>query len=135
MFRFSGENYSRSVLTIVHVDYCLDDNGDYHRTSRYELMNREDGKERLVVRRGQSFVLDIALSRNYDPAIDGMSIVFTLDGVQRPQYGHGTLVAAPVLHPGEVSEGAWQTVVEAYAENKLRLKVWCGLMSESFFLV
>ncbi|XP_031778774.1 annulin isoform X3 [Nasonia vitripennis] len=118
-----GENYRNSVLTIVHVDYCVDENGDAHRTSRYELMNRDDGGARLVVRRGQPFVVDLALSRNYDPAIDGMSIVFTLDGVKRPQYGHGTLVASPVLHPGELSEGSWQSVVEAYAENSLRIKV------------
>lgn len=111
------------MLTIVHVDYCIDDNGDDHRTSRYELMNRGRRDARLVVRRGQAFVIDLQLSRNYDPAIDGMSIVFTLDGVQRPQYGHGTLVASPVLHPGEVSDGEWQTIVQAYAENSLRIKV------------
>lgn len=119
----AGENYSRTVLTIVHADFRVEDNGDSHRTSRYELMNRTEGRARLVARRGQAFVVDLQLSRNYDPAIDGMSIVFTLDGVQRPQYGHGTLVASPVLHPGEVSDGAWQTVVEAYAENSLRIKV------------
>ncbi|XP_011505871.1 PREDICTED: annulin isoform X2 [Ceratosolen solmsi marchali] len=118
-----GENYSSSVLAIVHVDYCLDDNGDEHRTSRYDLMNREQKEARLVVRRGQPFVLDLHLSRNYDPAIDGVSIVFTLEGVKKPQYGQGTLVASAVLHPGEVSDGAWQTVVQAFAENSLRIKV------------
>lgn len=109
----------------MHVDYCIDDNGEAHHTSRYELMNRGANQARLVVRRGQAFHLDINLSRNYDPAIDGMSIVFTLDGIKRPIYGHNTLIASPVLHPGEVSDGAWQTVVEAYAENSLRIKVWC----------
>lgn len=118
-----GENYTSSVLAIVHVDYCLDDNGDQHRTSRYELMTREVSEARLVVRRGQPFVLDLHLSRNYDPAIDGISIIFTLEGVKKPQHGHGTLVAAPLLHPGEVSDGSWQTVVEAFAENSLRIKV------------
>ena len=87
-------------------------------------MNREEnGQARLIVRRGQSFVVDLSLSRNYDPAIDGMSIVFTVEDVKRPQYGHHTLVASPVLHPGEISEGSWQTVVEAYAENSIRIKV------------
>ncbi|XP_058804914.1 annulin isoform X2 [Phymastichus coffea] len=122
-FRFYWDNHSRSVLTIVHVDYCIEDNGEAHYTSRYELMNRSGNQSRLVVRRGHPFHLDISLSRNYDPAIDGMSIVFTVDGIKRPQYGHHTLVASAVLHPGEVSEGTWQTVVEAYAENSLRIKV------------
>jgi transglutaminase 1 len=111
------------VLAIVHVDYCLDDNGDEHRTSRYDLMNRELKEARLVARRGQPFILELHLSRNYDPAIDGISIVFTLEGVKKPQYGHRTLVASALLHPGEVSDGAWQTVIEAYAENSLRIKV------------
>lgn len=105
------------------MDYCIEDNGEIHRTSRYELMNRPDGRSRLVVRRGQSFVLDVTLSRNYDPATDGISIVFTVDGVQRPQYGHGTLVATPVLHPGDVSDGTWHTVVQAYSESSLRIRV------------
>ncbi|XP_014213359.1 annulin isoform X2 [Copidosoma floridanum] len=122
-YKFYWENYSRSVLTIVHVDYCVPENAKAHRTARYEVSNRPSGQARLVVRRGQSFLLELTLSRNYDPAIDGMSIVCTLDGVERPQYGHGTLVASPVLHPNEVSDGAWQTVVQAYADNSLRIKV------------
>lgn len=87
-------------------------------------MNREHGKSRLIVRRGQGFFLNLILSRNYDADVDGISIVFTLEGVERPLYGHGTLVASPVLHPNEVSEAAWQTVVDSFGENTLRLKVW-----------
>ena len=119
------------MLTVVHVDFCIDDNGEQHHTSRYELMNREPSQARLVARRGQPFVIDVSLSRNYDPAIDGISIFFTVDGVERPMYGHGTLVAAPVLHPGERSDGSWQTVIEAYAENSLRIKVHTPPLSTS----
>ncbi|KAJ8680712.1 hypothetical protein QAD02_016499 [Eretmocerus hayati] len=123
-YRFSWENYRHSVLTIVHVDFLVDDNGDAHRTSRYELMNRGDVRlSRLVVRRGQGFIVDLQLSRNYDPNVDALSAVFTVDGVRKPQYGHGTLVAAPIIHPGETSHAAWQCVVHAYAENSLRIKI------------
>ena len=86
-------------------------------------MNRSHGKSRLIVRRGQEFFLNITLSRNYDPISDGISIVFTLSGVDRPLYGHGTLVASPVLNPGEVSDGSWQTVVDSYGDNTVKIKV------------
>lgn len=85
-------------------------------------MTRKDDGARLVVRRGQEFYLHLSLSRDYNSSIDGVSIVFTLDDVQRPQYGHGTLVATALLHPGEVSEAAWQTTIEARGENFLRIK-------------
>ncbi|XP_015440169.1 PREDICTED: annulin [Dufourea novaeangliae] len=119
----SGEDFSVPVLTIQEVDPCIQENGENHRTSRYESMTRDDDKTRLVVRRGQEFYLHLTLSRDYDPNIDGISLVFTVDGVEKPQYGHGTLVAAPVLHPGEVSDGSWQASIDAIQSNFLRLKI------------
>lgn len=85
-------------------------------------MTRQDDRARLVVRRGQEFYLHLSLSRDYNSSIDGISIVFTLDGVERPQYGHGTLVATALLHPGEISEAAWQTTIDAKGPNFLRIK-------------
>lgn len=85
-------------------------------------MTRQGDRARLVVRRGQEFYLHLKLSRDYDPYIDGISVVFTLDGVERPQYGHGTLVATALLNPGEHSEAAWQTTIAAIEPNFLRIK-------------
>ncbi|XP_053985887.1 annulin isoform X1 [Hylaeus volcanicus] len=118
-----GEDFGVPVLTILDVDPCIPENGENHRTSRYDLMTRQDDKARLVVRRGQEFYLHLTLSRDYDPNIDGMSLIFTLDGIEKPQYGHGTLVATPVLYPGEVSEGSWQATIDAIQANFLRLKI------------
>ncbi|KAG7204155.1 hypothetical protein KM043_001995 [Ampulex compressa] len=122
-FRFYWENTGIPVLTVHQVDPCIVENGANHRTSRYDLMTRRDDKARLVVRRGQDFYLHLSLSRDYDPSIDAISIVFTLDGVEKPQYGHGTLVATAVLSPGEISEASWQTIVDAIEPNFVRLKV------------
>lgn len=122
-YRFYWEDFDVPVLTIADVDPCLAENGENHRTSRYDLMARQDDKARLVVRRGQPFYVHLTLSRDYDPNLDGMSLVFTVDGVEKPQYGHGTLVAAPVLYPGEVSEGSWQATIDAIQSNFLRLKI------------
>ncbi|XP_031846608.1 transglutaminase isoform X2 [Nomia melanderi] len=119
----SGEDFNVPVLTISDVDPCIPENGANHRTWRYDSMTRQDDKARLVVRRGQEFYVHLTLSRDYDPSIDGMSLVFTVDGVEKPQYGHGTLVATPVLYPGQVSEGSWQATIEATASNFLRLKI------------
>lgn len=85
-------------------------------------MTRQDDRARLVVRRGQEFYLHLSLSRDYNSSIDGISIVFTLDDVERPQHGHGTLVATALLHPGEISEAAWQTTIDARGPNFLRIK-------------
>jgi hypothetical protein len=85
-------------------------------------MTRQSDNARLVVRRGQEFYLHLRLSRDYDSYIDGISIVFTLDGIERPQYGHGTLVATALLNPGENSEAAWQTTIAAIEPNFLRIK-------------
>ncbi|XP_076234244.1 transglutaminase isoform X1 [Calliopsis andreniformis] len=119
----SGEDFGVPVLTISDVDLCIAENGETHQTSRYELMTREDDRRRLVVRRGQEFYIHLILSRNYDPDIDGISLVFTVDGIEKPQYGHGTLVAIPVLYPEEVSEGSWQATIDAVHPNFLRLKI------------
>jgi len=79
-------------------------------------------KAKLVVRRGQEFYLHLNLSRDYNYSIDGISIVFTLDGIEKPQYGHGTLVATALLNPGEISEAAWQATIAAIEPNFLRIK-------------
>ncbi|XP_043275141.1 annulin isoform X2 [Venturia canescens] len=122
-FRFHWEDYGIPVLTIVSVDPCFEENGIAHRTSRYEIMNRRGGKSRLVIRRGQEFYLNLTLSRDYDATFDGLSIVFTLDGIKKPQYGHGTFIVIPLLNPGDVSEGSWQATIESIEANMIRIKI------------
>lgn len=130
----AGEDFTVPVLTILHVDPCIGENGAKHRTSRYEAMSRDGDGSRLVVRRGQEFYLHLALSRDYDPDTDGISLVFTVDGADRPQYGHGTLVATPVLYPGQRSEASWQAYIDSLHSNFLRLKVRRSLLSLSTLL-
>lgn len=69
------------ILIIRDIDPCIQRNGTEHHTDRFEVMNREF-EPLLVVRRGQSFYLDITLSREYDPERDGVSFIFTVDGKQ-----------------------------------------------------
>lgn len=110
-------------MTVVHVDLSFHENGKLHHTDRYEIMSREDKKACLVVRRGQEFFLNLTLSRDYDPLIDGVSLVFSVEGVDQPLFGHGTLAAVPLLTPEEESDSPWQASVEAVDVNALRIKV------------
>ncbi|XP_011688934.1 PREDICTED: annulin-like [Wasmannia auropunctata] len=110
------------VLTIHNVDHCIKENGKNHRTSRYEMMTRQDDRARLVVRRGQEFYLHLSLSRNYN-STDYISIIFTLDGVS-PQRGSGTLVAIDMHDSTDISEAAnCQAIIDAKGTNFLRIKV------------
>lgn len=123
-FLFIGEDtIGVPVLAVVSVDQCIAENALAHRTSRFELSNRQDGTERLIVRRGDPFYVKLLLSREYDPNTDGISVVFTLDGVEKPQIGHGTLVATPVLTPGDDADVSWRAVIDASIGNTLRIKV------------
>lgn len=67
------------ILIIRQINPCIEINGVLHRTSKYEVMRREIEPE-LVVRRGQQFVLELLLSRPYDPEKDGISFIFRVDG-------------------------------------------------------
>lgn len=122
-FLIAGDNVGVPILSVVHVDFCIGENGEAHNTSRYEIMERTSKKARLVVRRGQEFFVTITLNRDYDPTIDGISFVFTLEGILKPQYGHGTLVASALLGPNHVSEASWQCTVASLAENSVKVKV------------
>lgn len=118
-----GEDLGISVLTVINVDQCIAENAAAHRTAKFELSNREDDTAKLIVRRGDPFYMRLILSREYDPATDGISLVFTLDGIEKPQHGHGTLVATPVLAPGSEDEGSWHAVIDSSEGNTLQMKI------------
>lgn len=67
------------ILIIRDIDPCIKENGSFHHTSRYEVMQQKF-YPKLVVRRGQSFQLDITLNRPYDKKRDGVSFIFFVDG-------------------------------------------------------
>lgn len=105
-----------------------------HRTSRFELSNRQDETARLIVRRGDPFYIRILLSRDYDPTTDAISLIFILDGIDKPQHGHGTLIAVPVLTPGSDDEGSWHAVLDYSEKNSLRIKVSAHLVIEDYLI-
>ncbi|XP_049802797.1 annulin isoform X1 [Schistocerca nitens] len=110
------------VASVKEVDVLLAENGDAHRTRQYELMDREK-EPRLVVRRGQPFAVSVTLSRPYNPDIDAISFVFTVEDAEKPSYGQGTLVAVPLLAKGAESGAAWNAVLDSSADDILRIQI------------
>lgn len=78
-------------MTIEKVDLCADRNGKTHHTDRFGMMKREVPK--LVVRRGQPFKLLLHCNRPYDMEKDVISLVLAVADVDKPSFGHGTLIA------------------------------------------
>ncbi|XP_046675625.1 annulin-like isoform X2 [Homalodisca vitripennis] len=110
------------VLTVREVDMCLTLNGSDHHTDRYELMTRKVNPQ-LVIRRGQPFQLDLVLSRAYNPATDAISFVFTLSETDKPSYGHGTLIAVPLLAKGAQDGDTWSAVLQRSSENVVSVNI------------
>ena len=74
----SGAEEEGKTLKVLAVDVLVAENGKSHWTYDYELMERSDPN--LVIRRGQVFHVLLSLNRNYQPATDAISLVFTVTG-------------------------------------------------------
>ncbi|XP_012267680.2 annulin isoform X2 [Athalia rosae] len=122
-FRFYWEDRDISVLSVITVDQCIAENSEAHRTSRFDLSNHKDENAKLVVRRGDPFYITLILSRAYNPETDGISLVFALDGVEKPLHGHGTLAATSVLPAGIEGEGSWRANIVSAMGNSIRMKI------------
>lgn len=73
---------------------CIARNGKSHRTNRFDVMKREVPK--LVVRRGQVFKLLLHCNRPYEIERDAISLILSVADVEKPSFGHGTLIALSV---------------------------------------
>lgn len=112
------EPAASSTLSIRSVSLCLEENGKDHHTWRFDLMNRDSVhglKSQLIVRRGQPFKLLLTCNRPYRKSTDGISLVFTVVGDEKPTFGHGTLVPIAVAKNayelGEPNE--WGAAIES----------------------
>ncbi|XP_017779132.1 PREDICTED: annulin-like [Nicrophorus vespilloides] len=109
------------ILIVRKIDPCIAINGALHHTSKYELMSREF-EPSLVVRRGQSFKLDIDLSRPYNEDTDGISFIFTVQDEDKPSHGQGTLIALPLMKFPDKSL-SWSVVLENSFQNSITVLV------------
>ncbi|XP_065095331.1 annulin-like isoform X1 [Ochlerotatus camptorhynchus] len=119
---------SADVLTIKKVDLCIEENGKLHHTKRFELMNR-DGLNgplpRLVVRRGEAFRLRVHCDRPFDRSRDAMSLIFTVDGDERPTHGHGSLVGVALQQYRHLIEDPleWGAAIDFISGDVLEILV------------
>ncbi|XP_077297889.1 annulin-like [Arctopsyche grandis] len=117
-----GVATSSKVLTVQSIDYRITENGFTHHTHKFEVMKKEKDPS-LVVRRGQSFLLDITFNRAYAPSSDAISFIFNVADAEKPNYGQGTLVAIPLLDTVEDNTSAWSAIVDKQYDNHLIVKV------------
>ena len=61
------------------VDLLVTENGISHHTDVYDEMRQP--QPNLVIRRGQTFLLQIKLNRSFNPDTDALSFVFTVSGM------------------------------------------------------
>ncbi|BFZ19168.1 hypothetical protein BsWGS_22207 [Bradybaena similaris] len=73
-------------LKPVNVDLCRTQNREAHHTAEYEAPN-------LIIRRGQSFNINIEFNRSYIKGQDSISLKF-ITGT-RPSQSRGSVIAAP----------------------------------------
>ncbi|KAH9495958.1 hypothetical protein Btru_013865, partial [Bulinus truncatus] len=77
------------VLTVVSVDLKIPTNAKAHRTSKYDIVTSVKNPK-LVVRRGQSFNIDVTFSREYNDTVDDLRVVFEVG--DSPLISKGTSV-------------------------------------------
>ena len=92
-------------VNIEEIDYQWQTNGEQHLTSRFDLMKNRKG---LILRRGQSFLFDVTLSRAYDSKSDGLRFYFTLDGTQKDE---------------SITSTQWNVQMTVYNKKLLRISV------------
>ncbi|ETN58937.1 glutamine gamma-glutamyltransferase [Anopheles darlingi] len=79
-------------LVVEKIDICSNENGASHRTDKYHTMNQNPAK--LVVRRGQDFILRLVCNRSIQPKTDTIWLVLAVDPIKNEwvSHGHNTVV-------------------------------------------
>lgn len=112
----------QGVLAVQTIDFCIEENGEKHHTSKYNLMTRSVDKC-LVIRRGQSFKLDILLNRPYDASKDAISFILYVEDVEKRGPSDETSAAVPLLEKGSETTGAWSAVYEGQIDSHLMVAI------------
>ncbi|KAK2715757.1 hypothetical protein QYM36_010360, partial [Artemia franciscana] len=110
------------ILSIEGVEWCIEDNGDAHHTWDYYYMEKGENS-RLVVRRGQSFLLLLKTDRKYDIETDVIVIVTTVQDAQQPSISHGTQVIIPLEFQGNNAlAGPWKGEMLDSSDNNMLIR-------------
>lgn len=110
---------------MAHVDYSIeqlrDINGLQHFTSKYDVMKRDDGAARLVVRRGQEFHLRCLINEPYDTKKITTHVKFILNGHDVADSRNGTVF----IGLQSKTAGYWAVLAEPATTmtNAISLKV------------
>ncbi|XP_022901422.2 annulin-like isoform X1 [Onthophagus taurus] len=100
---------------IQNINLCIEKNGEEHNTSKYFHM-RQGTKSNLVIRRGQSFRIEITLSSPYKPDTDKIAFNFKSADAKIPNFRDGTIVLIG-LSKNNDSEYAWKANLVSHEAN------------------
>lgn len=108
---FNPQDYLN--VTAVHLfKERWDSNKVDHHTDKYDC-------DSLIVRRGQSFYVQIDFNRPYDPRRDFFRVEYVIG--QYPMENKGTYIPVPVVR--ELQKGRWGAQVVMREDRSVRLKV------------
>ncbi|KAK3085527.1 hypothetical protein FSP39_004705 [Pinctada imbricata] len=120
--REEGWRAGNRQVKVVGVDLHIKENSERHYTDKYELTQKERGRE-LVVRRGEPFIMTIILDSRYDNRVHSMTVNFHLG--KNPDRREGTMKSLPVneskFEPDRPYD--WYVRVRNVHEKKLTLEV------------
>ncbi|XP_050079096.1 annulin-like [Anopheles maculipalpis] len=120
------ENESLSQLIIQKIDLCYEVNGVNHQTEKFEVMHtstNKTGPTRLVIRRGQEFLLKLICNRPINPKMDTISLVLAVDPIANEwiSYGHGSVVYLLLQtddNPEEEHDSDWSAKLQSTTVNE-----------------
>lgn len=114
---YIGEGYT--PLTVLGVETYARENGEQHKTDRFELVQEKTP----IVRRGQSFYLGLQLDREYAPHAD--RIILAFDFGPTPSVTKGTRAVITLGPETEFTNppGQWGMIINQISGNFLAVQV------------
>ncbi|XP_033754967.1 annulin-like [Pecten maximus] len=106
------ESEKASLIQVKTVSFLTVENCFDHHTDEYDIAEHKTAP-RLVIRRGQSFQLQVELDRPYDPAKDKMSLEFDIGS--RPTQTKSTLIKVDL--DGVEEKNQWNAKIQSSEKN------------------
>jgi hypothetical protein len=120
-------------LKVTAVTFYPEGNGKHHRTSKFELVERDTP----ILRRGQTFFIAVAFGadqnkRKFDESLDAIRLVFSFG--PQPSVTNGTeqvLKVDKLLHS---DDSRWAARIKGHDKNAVTIEVRCPLLRLSSIL-
>ncbi|CAL1532742.1 unnamed protein product [Lymnaea stagnalis] len=106
----------KTTLTAVSVELNIKDNSELHHTNKYAF---SIAKTKLIVRRGQPFVIDVEFSKDFNEKSDGLKIIFETG--KKPLATKGTSVE--ITPDDEDGTKEWKASIKSKKDKALKVSI------------